>query len=137
MHRRPLAAVFFDHRGVPTPVIDVYTDALNEMKTKTLWLDRGSSQWPATLRTLLEGRMLGRVLAHEIGHYLLRAPRHEASGLMRAEHLTTEFVDNTGSAFELTKWDRDRIRAVASARPRVSGPGVPFAAVESMAVRWN
>ena len=135
MPRRPLAGVFFDERGVPAPIIDIYTDALREMTTKTLWLDLGSSQWSSTLRSVLEGRMLGRVLAHEIGHYLLRVPRHETSGLMRADHLTTEFVDNTRSSFTLTRWDRDRIHAVAVGRRPASTPDV--ATVESVAVRWN
>jgi hypothetical protein len=35
------------------------------------------------------GTLLGRVMAHEIGHLLLGTPTHGASGLMRAEWSTT------------------------------------------------
>ena len=39
--------------------------------------------WPETMREEIVGRVLGRVLAHEIGHYVLRSPQHAANGLMR------------------------------------------------------
>jgi hypothetical protein len=43
-------------------------------------------------RHLLMGRMLGRALAHEIGHYLLRSRAHARRGLMRARRTLREFI---------------------------------------------
>ncbi len=38
-----------------------------------------------SMQQRLIGRILGRALAHELGHYLLASKTHDASGLMRAE----------------------------------------------------
>ena len=37
------------------------------------------------------GTLLGRVIAHEIGHMLAGSPRHSAHGIMRARWLDSEF----------------------------------------------
>lgn len=41
------------------------------------------NQWPPALADAMVGRALGRVLAHEIGHFLLASSAHTSSGLMR------------------------------------------------------
>jgi hypothetical protein len=46
------------------------------------------------------GVILGRAVAHEVGHYLLRTSTHSASGLMRATIDVREFAD-VRSAFQL------------------------------------
>jgi hypothetical protein len=61
------------------------------------------------------GRMLGRALAHEIGHYVLRSPRHSRTGLMRASQSVEAFIRPDRSAFRLTAADRlSFLSAVAS-----------------------
>jgi len=50
------------------------------------------------------GVTLGRALAHEIGHFLLRTSTHARSGLMRSQFTATEFTDLRDGAFAL---DRD------------------------------
>ncbi len=50
------------------------------------------------------GVTLGRALAHEIGHFLLRTKTHARSGLMRSEFRASEFTDLRDGTFAL---DRD------------------------------
>ena len=58
------------------------------------------------------GKVLGRTLAHEIGHYLLDTPTHARSGLMRPNFDAFEFIDLRDGAFALDRaaaaWLRTR-----------------------------
>jgi hypothetical protein len=56
-------------------------------------------------------RVLGRVLAHEIGHQLLPAQGHSASGLMRA---TLDYKEPAPPAFTTTQLDSIRTLFVAA-----------------------
>jgi hypothetical protein len=47
------------------------------------------------------GVVLGRAVAHEIGHFLLRTDTHATSGLMRATINAREFADVSSRAFGL------------------------------------
>ena len=51
---------------------------------------------------ILLGRALGRALAHECGHYLLRSRGHTTRGLMRAAWPSDEFFAFNRNGFELT-----------------------------------
>jgi hypothetical protein len=80
--------------------------------------------WPLERNTQALGRVLGRAVAHEIGHYLLGTSAHARTGLMRAEFTPREFVDPHGSMFELSgesarEIARRRVRA-DSTPPAVS-----------------
>jgi hypothetical protein len=57
------------------------------------------------------GTVLGRAIAHEIGHFLL-GPAHSKSGLMRAAFRATEMADPRDGAFDLTRTDVARLVAV-------------------------
>ena len=58
------------------------------------------------------GKVLGRTLAHEIGHYLLDTRTHARSGLMRPHFDAFEFTDLRDGAFALDRaaaaWLRTR-----------------------------
>jgi hypothetical protein len=60
-----------------------------------------------------DATLLGRAVAHEVGHLLLRAREHSATGIMRGawsiEELTTERPDD----WQFAPTDRDRIHALA------------------------
>jgi hypothetical protein len=47
-------------------------------------------------------RALGRVIAHEIGHVMIGAPYHDATGLMRANFKTDQLADPDNAPFRLT-----------------------------------
>jgi hypothetical protein len=55
------------------------------------------------------GRALGRVLAHEIGHVVLSAPRHQASGLMRPSFDPADLVTPSRAAYTLSKKEIERL----------------------------
>jgi hypothetical protein len=55
---------------------------------------------------ILLGRALGRALAHECGHYLLRSKGHTTRGLMRAAWHSDEFFAFNSNGFELTPEQR-------------------------------
>ena len=73
--------------------------------------------WPAGLREEIVARALGRALAHEIGHYLLRSPHHTNACLMQARHRGSMLGNPNDREFELTKTDRDRLRVALAAAP--------------------
>jgi hypothetical protein len=60
------------------------------------------------------GVVLGRAVAHEIGHYLLATATHADRGLMRAAIGAREFADPTARTFALDdtagNWLRDQLR---------------------------
>jgi hypothetical protein len=53
------------------------------------------------LREYRLGLVLGRAVAHEIGHFLLQTNAHAESGLMRANIGAQEFADPRGGSFQL------------------------------------
>ncbi len=55
------------------------------------------------------GRMLGRALAHELGHFVLGTPRHTSVGLMRATHSVQAFVEPARGAFRLAPVEREAL----------------------------
>ena len=63
---------------------------------------------PDRLRFNVLGLVLGRTIAHEIGHYLL-GPEHRDSGLMRRAFHAREFVDRRSGAFNLGPADLARL----------------------------
>src|SRR5262245_25086435 len=66
----PFGAVGFTPEGIPGSTILIYR-ALTGLGTVEI---EGvhARQWPTSLRNRVLGRMIGRVLAHEIGHWVLR-----------------------------------------------------------------
>jgi hypothetical protein len=55
------------------------------------------------------GRALGRILAHEIGHVVLGASRHQPSGLMRRAFNPADLVTPPRSAYTLSKNEVERL----------------------------
>jgi hypothetical protein len=53
----------------------------------------------------LYGRMVGRVIAHELGHLLLNSPRHARFGLMRPVFGTRDVETDDPRAFALLPHD--------------------------------
>jgi hypothetical protein len=61
----------------------------------------GNRSLPPRLHDELVARVMGRAVAHEIGHYLF-GPAHTTAGLMRARHSTADFCGMDNSPFAVT-----------------------------------
>jgi hypothetical protein len=77
------------------------------------------------------GLVLGRAVAHEIGHYLLATPTHADRGLMRAAIDVREFADPGATTFTLDdtagQWVRERLGDAASAAAPLPSTGFSYA----------
>lgn len=57
--------------------------------------DHAYTALPSVLADTFLGRALGRVLAHEIGHYLLGTREHTAHGLMRPQFTPQDLLEDS------------------------------------------
>jgi hypothetical protein len=70
---------------------------------------------PPATRERRMGVVLGRAVAHEIGHYLLQTNTHAANGLMRARIQPREFADLRRGEFRLDEASEAHLAALAAA----------------------
>jgi len=89
---KPLGAIVFDAGGTPVPRILLYVSEILRLVRSTPFLGVDESHWPPSLRETIVGRAVGRVLAHEIGHYVLRSRNHTEDGLMRSFQRADDLV---------------------------------------------
>lgn len=110
-----LGAIQFASDGMPASEIVLHYNAVTRVATSAPFMGLHPALWPAGLREEIVARALGRALAHEIGHYLLRSPHHASSGLMRARHQGSMLGSPDNRGFLLSKTDRDRLRVALAA----------------------
>lgn len=72
---------------------------------------------PSSLHARRLGLVLGRAVAHEIGHYLLATAGHRSRGLMRTRIDAGEFADLRDGGFWL---DREAAQTLQTRRPLAS-----------------
>jgi hypothetical protein len=87
-----LASISFSD-DLPRPMIVMYPTSIATLVSTTTLLGRSAFEWSIDFRELISGRVLGRALAHEIGHFLLRSRQHSEAGLMRAHPPVSDLVD--------------------------------------------
>jgi len=110
-----LGVIRFDGEGAPESTTTIHYGAVTRIATSGEVMGLSPAQWPARLRDDIVARAVGRVLAHEVGHFLLRWPHHPDSGLMRGEFRASSLADPDDSAFSLTVVDRARFQIVSAA----------------------
>jgi hypothetical protein len=66
---------------------------------------------PEGLTDLLAGRLIGRSLAHELGHVLLDTKEHDTTGLMRARYRAQDVLRDSPAAYTLDARQRTRLFA--------------------------
>jgi len=98
----------------PEPVIILYPGAITTLVSNVRVAALPDHNWPFLLRDVINGRVLGRALAHEIGHYLLRSRQHSAIGLMRARQSTIDLVGLDRRHFMLTPEEFRRLVSVTT-----------------------
>jgi hypothetical protein len=108
-HLKPgtLGAVRF-RAGAPEPTILLFTAAVETLVDEVPAMHHGA-ECPPAVRDQMAGRMIGRALAHEIGHVLLRSRGHSPDGLMRAIHRSSDFVAVERQGFALSADDAKRV----------------------------
>jgi hypothetical protein len=105
-----LGSIWFDD-GIPSRAIAIDADAIAARALEAASSGRPLDRWPPGLAALVTSRALGRVLAHEIGHYLLASPAHSPAGLMRPAFNGRQLADWDRRGFQLdTEW-LPRLRA--------------------------
>ena len=107
-----IGAIRFSEDGTPDPLVVVYVDLLKRFLAGVRFVLVPEYRWPPPLRERILGRGLGRVIAHEIGHYLLGAP-HAPAGLMRALQHTDELFAVPRTGFTLSQPELRRLAGSA------------------------
>jgi hypothetical protein len=113
----PLSSPFGSLRfvaGIPESTVLLHYDALTRSAAGVAFGGVRDWQRPPALRDRVLGRITGRIIAHEIGHFVLRSPRHASHGLMRPSHYITELMSWDRGLFALTQEDVSLLRAAIS-----------------------
>ena len=97
-----LGWITFAGPDVPESEIHLSRGNALELMTRTASVHDNASAW----QELLLSRALGRALAHELGHYLLKSRAHTPHGLMRAIRPSSEFFSSSRLGFEITEEQR-------------------------------
>ena len=79
--------------GRPAPKISVSITAARHLLEQSSWRDRPLMALPPSIRESFLEQAIGRSVAHEIGHYLLRSSVHTTHGLMRARLVSADLMD--------------------------------------------
>jgi hypothetical protein len=99
-HPRVLASILFVD-GKPTTMIAAYPEEVQRL-LETVRMDvRAVGDRPAAFRHRLTGRVLGRAIAHELGHFLFGSADHAPDGLMRARHRLDDLTSPFHRAFRV------------------------------------
>jgi len=116
----PLGWLVFEN-GAPTPRIHIsYRNAVQYMAVSREVIGVVGAKTVAERETLL-GRLMGRALAHELGHYLLATKEHTAKGLLKRAPSAQEFFSPLRSAFTLDAAECSQIAARLEKRLDLAG----------------
>jgi hypothetical protein len=96
-----LGAIDFQAPDRPARAITVSAAAVEMLAAHGSWAGRPFDALPRRVHDDFVVRALGRSVAHEIGHYLLRSTAHADRGLMRPQFTTLEIMDTRRSAYAL------------------------------------
>jgi hypothetical protein len=97
--------------GTPEPAILLYPATASALVAVT-GAEQGENRWTIAYRDIVLGRTLGRALAHEVGHYILRSRGHSLTGLMQARQSIADFMAFGRNRFGLTADEVTRLRQV-------------------------
>ena len=78
--------------GEPLNELTVSLPAVHDLRDHGQWNGRLFSTLPPHASALFVQRAIGRAIAHEVGHYVLRSRAHERRGLMRAVFTVNEIM---------------------------------------------
>ena len=96
----PMASILFV-KGLPTTHITVHAGYVARRLATLPFDGRPLAEQPRLIRDRLLGRVLGRAVAHEVGHFLSGSSEHAEDGLMRASHRIDHLVAADHPTFEV------------------------------------
>ena len=96
------------HDGSPDPDVVLYPSRAWRVICQTVGAE--AAGWPSSYREGVVARVLGRALAHELGHFLLQSPKHSQAGLMRAAPPIRDLMSDDRSLLALDAGARLRLR---------------------------
>jgi hypothetical protein len=108
-----LGSIVFNGES-PEPTIELYPTVASALIAAVAFNHRENA-WPAGPQDRVLARVLGRALAHEIGHFLLRSKNHSRGGLMRAEQIGSDLTAPGHHGFSLSPDEIRRFHAILSA----------------------
>jgi hypothetical protein len=100
LHAPVLASILFID-GKPTTLIAAYPAEVQRLLEAVRLDARAVTERPALLRHRMMGRVLGRAIAHELGHFLFGSSEHTPTGLMRAKHRVDDLTSPFTKAFRV------------------------------------
>jgi hypothetical protein len=127
-----LGSIYFVD-GVPTAAIILYPNTIASLVPPSMMLGPGVHERSPFDYNRMVGRVAGRALAHEIGHYLLRMRGHSAEGLMRANPMMNEMIELNRRGFALADHDLRRLLSFMPEYSRSNEGAAP--ALEESALR--
>jgi hypothetical protein len=104
-----LGWIEFPTPGGPSNIITVSMPSVTRLIDESRWRGRPIEDLPAGLRRQFVRRAVGRVIAHEIGHYLLRSSAHAPSGLMRGRLAAADILDRNPANIRLRPTEIERL----------------------------
>jgi hypothetical protein len=114
--RLPVVGRITFHAGAPGSDIALSVTSARTLVVRATLGGRRVSDWPAAIAQRFIPRVLGRALAHEIGHYVLGTRDHAARGLMSASFTPDDVTLASTSRFHLPGGDAARMRLACVAR---------------------
>lgn len=114
-----LAWITFAANPGSTPVLFVSVPAIETMVGSAEALGMAVAKLTRDVSDRLLARALGRVAAHELGHYLLQNAGHQRRGLMRPTYSANELVGDWLEPFRLPNAPRPALRKEIQARARL------------------
>jgi len=96
----PIAAIRFVN-GRPAHTIAISTEAARLLLDRDVIESRLLGERFKSLKELRLGRILGRSIAHEIGHFLGASGAHTRGGLMRAVHQVGDLIGDSLYPFKI------------------------------------
>jgi hypothetical protein len=99
--QRTLGWVTAGANGRSAPLLLISLPAVTEAVLATEAFDMPVKRLPRGLRDRLIAQAIGRVAAHELGHYLLQQAGHHDRGLMRRRYVAAELVGDWLGPFRI------------------------------------
>jgi hypothetical protein len=123
-HGQPRSAgwVSLQPNGRPAPLLFVSLARVTAVLSTGEFATHAFTALPGYVRERLIARAIGRVTAHELGHYLLQSAEHRDHGLMRPEYSASDLIGESSRPFQVEALDRPAIRSEVSAPARSQSP---------------